>query len=196
LLDIWKGIVYYFTMIWNQKKARVSMKSLIFLPFLFFSLTLYAEEEAEKAPSFSLKSMENKTVYLDSLRGNYVVIDFWAVYCKGCVLGLDAMKDIFKTYDERGLIYLAINEDGPRNVSRVPGFVKGHKWEYTILYDPHQEVQQLFGIQAIPEIFIIDKEGNIIFRHNGYKKGDEKLIRDKLEELLPENRDNEEKEPD
>lgn len=171
------------------------MRNLIIVFFLLFAISLSAEE-VEKAPSFSLKSMENKTVCLDSLLGNYIIIDFWAIYCKSCVEGLDAMKDIFKTYKERGLIFLAINEDGPRNVSKVPGFVKGHKWEYTILYDPIQEVLQLFGIQAIPETFVLDKDGNIILRHRGYKKGDEELIEEKLKELLPEQECNVEKEPD
>ncbi|GAH17626.1 unnamed protein product, partial [marine sediment metagenome] len=72
----------------------------------------------------------------------------------------------------------------------------GHKWEYTILYDPIQEVLQLFGIQAIPETFVLDKDGNIILRHRGYKKGDEELIEEKLKELLPEQECNVEKEPD
>lgn len=145
------------------------MKNLIIVFFLLFAITLSAEE-VEKAPSFFLRSMENKMVCLDSLLGNYIIIDFWAIYCKSCVEGLDAMKDMFKTYKERGLIFLAINEDGPRNVSKVPGFVKGHKWEYIILYDPIQEVLQLFGIQAIPETFVLDKDGNIILRRRGYKK--------------------------
>jgi len=160
------------------------------------SMTLLAEEEVEKAPSFSQKSMNNKTVCLDSLLGNYIIIDFWAIYCKSCVEGLDAMKPLFNTYKDSGLIFLAINEDGPRNISRVPAFVKGHKWEYTILYDSNQEVQHLLGIQVIPETFILDKEGNIIFQHRGYKKGEEKIIKEKLEELFPEKTDNEGKEPD
>ena len=170
--------------------------SIVLVVFLFFCICLLIAEESEIAPSFSLKSMENETIYLDSLFGNYIIIDFWAIYCKSCVEGLDAMKDMFKTYKERGLIFLAINEDGPRNVSKVPGFVKGHKWEYKILYDPIQEVLQLYGIQAIPETFIIDKEGNIILRHKGYKKGDEEAIEEKLKELLPEEECDVEKEPD
>jgi len=169
-----------------KKKARLPMRKFLFFIFLVVGVALFADEEVEKASSFTLKSMDNKTVCLDSLRGHYVIVDFWAIYCKSCVEGLDAMKDIYKTYKDRGLVYLAINEDGPRNISKVPGFVKGHQWEYTILYDPKQEVQQLYGIQAIPETFIIDIEGNIILRHRGYKKGEEKEIEKKLSEILPE----------
>ena len=155
---------------------------------LLFSITL-SKEELEKAPSFSLRSMENETIYADSLLGNYVIIDFWAIYCQSCVEGLDAMKDLFKTYKDKGLIFLAINEDGPRNISKVPGFVKGHQWEYTVLYDSYQEVKDLFGIQAIPETYIINPEGYIIFRHRGFKEGDEEDISDKLAELFPEEGD-------
>lgn len=183
------------------KKVGYLMKNskfyfIVFIITLFFSLNLFAEEEMEKAPSFCLKSIENETICLDSLLGNYIIIDFWAIYCKSCVEGLDAMKDIFAIYEERGLIFLAINEDGPRNVSKVPGFVKGHQWEYTILYDPNKDVQDLFGIQAIPETYLLDTNGNIIYRHRGYKEGDEIEIKEKLEELFPEKEGDEEESTD
>jgi peroxiredoxin len=145
---------------------------------------LYAEE-LEKAPSFCLTSIDNETVCLDSLEGSYVIMDFWAITCKSCVEGLDALKETYEEFKERNLIYLAIDEDGPRNKSKVPGFVKGHQWEYTVLYDTNQEVKNLYGIQAIPELFIIDPEGYIVYRHRGFKEGDEEDIREKLEELLP-----------
>lgn len=161
-------------------------KSILIITLLLISFSLNLADEVEEAPSFCLKSMENETVCLDSLNGSYVIMDFWAIPCKSCVEGLDAMKEIFEKYREKGLYFLAICEDGPRNISKVPSFVKGHQWEYTILYDENQEVQNLFGIQAIPETFIIDKEGNIIFRHRGYKEGDEQEIEEMLEELLPE----------
>ncbi len=156
-----------------------------------FSLacTLTAED-LEKAPLFSLTSMENEIVSLDSLLGRYIVMDFWAITCKSCVEGLDAMKEIYEDFKERDLVFLAISEDGPRNMGKVPGFVKGHEWEYTILYDSDQEVKDLFGIQAIPETFIIDPEGYIVYRHRGFKEGDEEDIREKLEEFLPPREEN------
>jgi cytochrome c biogenesis protein CcmG/thiol:disulfide interchange protein DsbE len=146
---------------------------------------MLSAEDLEQAPSFCLNSMDNEIICLDSLAGNYVLVDFWAITCKSCVEGLDAMKEIYEAFKERGLIFLAITEDGPRNISKVPGFVKGHQWEYTILYDTNQEVKDLFGIQAIPETYIVDPEGYIVYRHRGFKKGDEEDIREKLEALLP-----------
>ncbi len=179
-------------MISDKTKGNITKKVIVYIPIfllvLFFSIG--AEEELEKAPSFSLKSIENETVYLDSLLGQYVIIDFWAVYCKSCIQGLDAMKDIFSEYKEKGLVYLAINEDGPRNISKIPGLVKGHKWEYTVLYDKNGEVKELFGIQTIPEVYLLDEEGNIILRRKGFIDGDENVIKEKLEELYPEEEGN------
>lgn len=161
------------------------MRLFLAICMLFCVACMLGAEDPEKAPSFCLTSMDNETVYLDSLAGNYVILDFWAITCKSCVEGLDAMKEVYAAYKERGLIFLAINEDGPRNKSKVPGFVKGHQWDYTILYDTNQEVKDLFGIQAIPETYIVDPEGYLVYRHRGFKEGDEEDIRDKLEELLP-----------
>lgn len=169
----------------KKEKSGTYMTFLIII-LVLVSFTFLFGDDVEQVPSFSLKSMDNETICVDSLRGKYVVIDFWAIYCSSCVDGLDAMKDIFSEYKDRDLIFLAINEDGPRNKSKVPGFVKGHQWEYTILYDTDQEVKNLFGIQAIPETYIIDPDGNIVYRHRGYKEGDEQDFKEQLEELLPE----------
>ena len=162
------------------------MRIFISVIMVFSLACALGSEELEKAPSFCLKSIDNEIVCTDSLLGSYVVIDFWAIYCTSCVDGLDAMKEMYAEFKERGLEFLAIDEDGPRNISKVPGFVKGHQWEYTVLYDPDQEVKDLFGIQAIPETYIVDPEGYIVYRHRGFKEGDEEEIREKLEELLPE----------
>jgi len=196
LLDIYRLLLYCFSMISDKHKENAMKKIILLISIFLLALILSvgAKEELEKAPSFSLNSMENETVYLDSLLGQYVVIDFWAIYCKSCIQGLDDMKDIFNKYKEKGLVYLAINEDGPRNISKVPGFVKGHKWGYTVLYDENEEVKQLFGIQAIPEVYLLDREGNIILRHRGFKDGDENVIKEKLEELYPEEEGNSEEE--
>jgi peroxiredoxin len=168
-----------------ENYSRGFLRYLLFVSTLFYC-TFLSGDEVEQVPSFCLKSMDNEMVSIDSLRGKYVVIDFWAIYCTSCVDGLDAMKDIFAEYKDTDLEFLAISEDGPRNKSKVPGFVKGHQWEYMILYDTNQEVKNLFGIQAIPEMYIINPEGNIIYRHRGYKEGDEKDFKEKLEEFLPE----------
>lgn len=166
-------------------ESEVLMKFCIFMIIGILAVCLLSAEELEKAPLFCLTSIDNETICLDSLAGSYVVVDFWAITCKSCVEGLDAMKDIYAEFKERGLIFLAIDEDGPRNISKVPGFVNGHQWEYTVLYDTDQEVKDLFGIQAIPETYIIDPDGFIVYRHRGFKEGDEEDIEEKLEELLP-----------
>jgi cytochrome c biogenesis protein CcmG/thiol:disulfide interchange protein DsbE len=164
---------------------------LFFTVFVVLSMAcVLSAGELEKAPSFCLKSLDNETICIDSLIGNFVMVDFWAIYCKSCVEGLDAMKEVFAEFKEKNLIFLAISEDGPRNISKVPGFVKGHQWEYTVLYDPDQEVKNLFGIQAIPETYIIDTEGFIVYRHRGFKEGDEEDIKEKLKEFLPEKEEN------
>jgi hypothetical protein len=53
-------------------------------------------------------------------------------------------------------------------------------WEYRILVDPSKELQTAANIQAVPHTYVLDKNGIIVFEHNGYTPGDEL----ELEELF------------
>jgi len=157
-----------------------------YLIILLFPLLIFAQTEYSEAPSFELESIEGETVVLDSLlKKGPVFMSFWALWCKQCIKELDAFLEYYNEFKERGLIGLAISEDGARFKARVKSFAKSHRWTYTTLYDPDGEVKDLFNVRAIPVSFIITQDKKIVFEHQGYKKGDELHLKDTLEVLLP-----------
>jgi thiol-disulfide isomerase/thioredoxin len=136
-----------------------------------------------QAPSFTLLDMNRKEVALDSLLKNGpVVIDFWATWCKPCMKGLDSWNELIGDFEE--IAFVAINEDGPRTQRKVPLTVRSHKWEFVILLDDNQKVMKLFQVRAIPHVFVIGKEREILYEHMGFSKKDEELFRKKLELIL------------
>lgn len=146
---------------------------------------VYGEESAKKAPGFSLRDLNRKEVVLDSLLGKGpIVIDFWATWCKPCLIELDHIRDIYKELKEKGLTVVAINEDDPRNVSKVKPLAASHRWEFQILLDPNKRVKRLYHVVAFPTTFILDAEGNIKNKHIGYTQGSEIELKKEIEELL------------
>lgn len=139
----------------------------------------------KKAKSFTLENIEKKKVSLDSsLKNGPVFISFWALWCKLCIEELDAFKKIYNEFETLGLQVFAISEDGPQATGKIKPFVKSRGWRYKVLLDPTNAVKELYGVRAMPTSFLIDQKGNIVYQHTGYKKGDEKRIRERIKELF------------
>ncbi len=165
-----------------------------FIPFLLAGIlaggaTSSAEEGSSflgKAADFQGKDLEGKTVTLQSLlEKGPVVVDFWATWCKPRIKELPHLQRIYEKHSPRGLSVLAVSIDSPKTESRVKPFVLGKKYTFTVLLDSSQEVfRALQGKGTMPYVVIIDQDGNIRYRHTGYRPGDENEIERVVEELL------------
>jgi peroxiredoxin len=83
------------------------------------------------------------------------------------------MKKIYEKYSSKGLQMLSISTDDNKTQSQIPVIIRNYKLPFTVLLDPDKNIYKLFNVANVPELFIIDKTGKIIYRHQGYQKGDE-----------------------
>ena len=152
---------------------------------LFTGLLLVDIATAEKAPQLVLENIDGTTFSLDEARKKGpVVFDFWATWCKPCIKGLPAMQALSEEYAERGVQVLTINIDGPRNLPKVRPFMQRHQIELPVLLDHTNEVLKQFHLAGVPATLIIAPDGAVFYKHQGYRPGDEKKLRTKLDELL------------
>ena len=157
--------------------------------FILLALTLYAATGfAQKSvPDIDFKSLDGKTVNLKdyAANGKITVISFWATWCSPCKKELDAIADLYPDWQKKyDVELLAITIDTPRALaSKVPGIVEAKSWEYEVLSDQNQELQKALDFQTVPQTFIIDKEGNIVYDHAGYTPGDEYELEDKIKAI-------------
>lgn len=138
-------------------------------------------------PSIPVKTLDGKSVNIQDYtqNGKITVVSFWATWCTPCKRELDAVHDIYEEWLEKyDVQILAITIDDARGLSKVPAMVKSKGWEFTVLADSKQELQRALNFQTIPQTFLLDQNGEIVYAHNGYNSGDELELEKKIAALV------------
>ncbi len=150
---------------------------------LFLTTSVFAQKEV---PDLSLKALDGKTVNLQDYAkdGKLTVVSFWATWCSPCKKELDAIADLYPDWkDAYDVELVAITIDTRRALAKVPAVVETKGWEYTILSAKEQEAFNALNFQTIPQTFIIDKSGKIVWTHSGYVPGDEDELEEEIAKL-------------
>ena len=142
-----------------------------------------------KIPDFQSKNLQQQTVYYHELKGEKVtVIDFWATWCKPCRSAIPRLVELYQQFREQGVQFLAVNVDGPRNLSKVKPMARALGIPYPVLLDINGEIMKELKVTAIPTLLVVDSKDRVVFFHQGYRPGDEKIIEKELRKLLQSSR--------
>lgn len=161
----------------------------IFAVALAASLALGVQAESIKidgvAPDFTLKSnQDGKNLRLEDMRGQVVMLNFWASWCGPCRQEMPLMDDIFKKYEKFGFTIFAVNVD--EDSADADRFLRDVPVTFPILYDNESRISELYGVDAMPTTVMIDRNGNKRFLHRGYKDGYEKEYVKQVKKLIRE----------
>lgn len=151
--------------------------------FLFISMSLTAQKQV---PNVKLKTLKKQSVNLhDALQdADYTVLSFWATWCAPCKRELNTIAEVYEDWQkDYNMQLIAITIDDQRQLGKVPALVATNWWEYPILADEDSALRNAANITSIPRTFIVDKQGSILYDHNGYKPGDEVELENKLKAL-------------
>jgi peroxiredoxin len=139
---------------------------------------------ASIAPAFSLPSRAGDMVSLDQLKGQVVMINFWASWCGPCRQEMPLLDQMHKRYSSLGFTLLGVNveantKDAERWLADVPV-------SFPVLFDKESKVSKMYDVSAMPSTVFIDRNGNVRYLHRGYKPGDESEYLNQIRALLKE----------
>ncbi|MEO0337952.1 MAG: TlpA disulfide reductase family protein [Bacteroidota bacterium] len=140
----------------------------------------------KQVPSVQLKTLKKQNVDIkkEIAKADYTVLSFWATWCAPCKRELNTIAEDYADWQEKyNMQLIAVTIDDQRMLSKVPGIVSSNWWEYIVLADENSALRNALNITSIPRTLLVDKEGNILYDHNGYKPGDEKELEMKLVEV-------------
>ena len=138
----------------------VGLGLLALLAFAFFSPEGGRPLEGDPAPDFSITLLDGSEVSLSDLRGQVVVLNFWASWCDPCRQEAPSLQEVWETYEGKGVTFLGVSYKDAEDASRA--FVQEFGLTYLNGTDPRDRISRAYGITGVPETFIIDAEGKIV----------------------------------
>ena len=113
-------------------------------------------------PSLEAHDLAGKPVRFATLRGKYVLVDFWATWCAPCIAELPKQQEAYRKYHDAGLEIVGVSLDETR--SAVVDFVKVRKLPWIQFHNATAgaDLVEAFGVSSIPANYLIDPEGTII----------------------------------
>jgi thiol-disulfide isomerase/thioredoxin len=132
--------------------------------------------------NFTAVSPEGKQFDFASLKGKYVIIDFWASWCSPCRQSFPHMREVYKTFKSNDFEMLSISIDKDKAAWLKAVAQESNPWIQTL--DDNSVADKGFAITGVPTTYLIDPQGKILLKEVGFestKKGPMEL---KLEELF------------
>jgi peroxiredoxin len=146
---------------------------------------LAASTAGAPAPAFSLPARAGGNVALADLKGQVVMINFWATWCGPCRKEMPLLEQIYQKYHGLGFTLLAVNVE--EDSSGADAWLKKNvPVTFPVLYDRENRVSKLYEVPAMPSTVIVDRKGQVRFVHFGYTDGTESTYQDQVRSLIRE----------
>jgi thiol-disulfide isomerase/thioredoxin len=136
------------------------------------------------APEFRLSNRAGGELSLSSLKGQVVMINFWASWCGPCRQEFPALDQIYSKYKPMGFQMVAINVESEK--ADAERFLGKTPISFPILFDPDNRVSGSYGVSAMPTTILVDRQGRLRWQHRAYKPGDEAKYIEQIRAMLRE----------
>ncbi len=113
------------------------------------------------APDFEIPDLQGNLVQLSNLRGQIVLINFWATWCPPCQAEMPALQAIYAEYQPYGFTILGVNASSSEVISTVPGFVAERGLTFPILLDEKGQAANGYQVTSLPTSFLVGRDGII-----------------------------------
>lgn len=121
----------------------------------------HAPPVGSMAPGFTLRRLEGTgSLKLSSLRGDAVVLNFWASWCEPCKSEAPVLQREWAKYHNKGVIFIGVDYHDLASDARE--FIRVHGLTFPMLQDGSGNVTGSYGISQVPETYVLDRTGRIV----------------------------------
>ena len=114
------------------------------------------------APNFTLPQLDGAPVTLARLRGQVVVINFWASWCAECKIEQAALDRAWQQFQDSGVVVIGVNFEDSTSAAR--SYVRTADVTYPVVEDSASRTALAYGLHGVPETFVVNQSGRIVSR--------------------------------
>jgi thiol-disulfide isomerase/thioredoxin len=134
------------------------------------------------APPLKLKTLDGKVFDSTSLRGNAVIVEFWASWCVPCIQQMKGLAKLADELGKTGLFIIGVNLYD--DTMAATKFLNEHRYGWTNLRGD-SDTATAWMLNGVPLVAVIDPEGRIAYYHSGYEQPEETAIVEVLRKINP-----------
>lgn len=162
------------------------MKKIIAIVASVF-LSTAAMAQSTHLPTTMVKDVSSgkKVAFNESFeKGKVTLVSFWATWCVPCKKEIKNIREKMPEWKkEAEFNYVTVSIDESRAEGLMRSYAKSQGWDFPYFIDPNSDLTRSLNFKTVPFTIIIDKNGEIAYRHSGYEEGGENEVFEKVKEL-------------
>ena len=143
-------------------KASIAILTVAVIYVVAGTLEQKVIDKGDTAPKFTIKADQGPTISRTDFNGKLLVVNFWATWCPPCISEWPSLNEFARRYKDKGVTVVGISVD--KNEKRYREFLAKGKPEFLTARDPEWNIPASYGTFMIPETYIINKEGKVLYK--------------------------------
>ncbi len=144
-------------------KAALALMMAAFCFALYNSLHETVVNAGDRAPDFSIRADNGKSVTAREYGGKLLLLNFWATWCPPCIEEIPGLNEMARQLGPKGLVILGVSVD--KDEAAYKQFLARNPLAYLTARDPEQNINLSYGTVQYPESYLIDRNGKVIEKY-------------------------------
>ncbi len=155
----------------DQPRKAVQLSNTVIIGGLFVIAGVLAVQEfvssggigkGTAAPDVAVTRLDGRKLPLSSLRGQVVLLNFWATWCPPCNEEMPDLVKVARAYEAKGVVFLAANLEDPEEAREaVPFWLQSHAEVRPFVVYAGPDVGDLYRVEALPTTYVLDRSGKV-----------------------------------
>jgi peroxiredoxin len=167
-----------------KRILRAAAVTFILSLTLLLGLATPAEAAGGTATNFTVRDIKGKYVRLSDFSSKGVLMNFWATWCKPCLIELKHLQKLYKKYKSKGFVVLAVSMDGPETRAKVKPLVKRYKLKFPVVIDKETRIVKLYNPKNAAPFSVFIKKGKVTKTREGFQVSDISAIEKEVKDLI------------